>query len=127
MYEWNWSNTNHNMYDGSVQITLKLWVLKSCKFYTKEIQSLPLSFLPCNIISSQSFELARWWILDTAHVMRQMELNADSGIKDFFLIVERPNGGRILWQPAPRAGGGDAQGQEGPRGDYRCLKVTPYF
>ena len=92
MYEWNWSNTNHNMYDGSVQITLKLWVLKSCKFYTKEIQSLPLSFLPCNIISSQSFDLARWWILDTAHVMRQMELNADSGIKDFFLIVERPNG-----------------------------------
>ena len=82
MYEWNWSNTNHNMYDGSVQITLKLWVLKSCKFYTKEIQSLPLSFFPCNIISSQSFDLARWWILDTAHVMRQMELNADSGIKD---------------------------------------------
>ena len=24
--------------------------------------------------------------------MRQMELNADSGIKDFFLIVKRPNG-----------------------------------
>ena len=75
MYEWNWSNTNHNMYDGSVQITLKLWVLKSCKFYTKEIQSLPL--FPCNIISSQSFDLAGWWILDTAHVMRQMELNAE--------------------------------------------------
>ena len=31
-------------------------------------------------------------MVDTAHVMRQMELNADSGIKDFFLIVERPNG-----------------------------------
>ena len=44
------------------------------------------------IILSQSFDLARWWILDSAHVMRQMELNADSGIKDFFLIVERPKG-----------------------------------
>ena len=28
-------------------------------------------------------------MVDTAHVMRQMELNADSGIKDFFL-VEHP-------------------------------------
>ena len=30
-------------------------------------------------------------MVDTAHVMRQMELNANSGIKDFFL-VEHPNG-----------------------------------
>ena len=30
-------------------------------------------------------------MVDTAHVMRQMELNADSGIKDFFL-VEHSNG-----------------------------------
>ena len=68
-------------------------------------------------------------MVDTAHVMRQMELNADSGIKDFFLIVERPNGmveysGSL---PPEQVVEMLAQGQDGPRGDYRCLKVTPYF
>ena len=66
MYEWYWY--------------LKLWVLKSCKFYTKEIQSLPLSFFPNNIISYQSFDSAR--CKENAHDMRHMELNANSGINE---------------------------------------------
>ena len=109
MYEWNWSNTNHNMYDGSVQITLKLWVLKSCKFYTKEIQSLLLSFVQHHFISI----LRLGKMVDIGYCSRYVPNGAQCRQWHQGLL---PNSGasqrhgRILWQPAPRAGGGDAQG-----------------
>ena len=83
MYEWYWY--------------LKLWVLKSCKFYTKEIQSLPLSFFPNNIISSQSFDSAR--CKETAHDMRHMELNANSGINECHFHPTKST--ILLWSLGP--------------------------